>query len=129
VSNVVYDTTIPIAILKAERLDIQPPDVRWATMSAVNVAEVWTLMATSDASARLAAEELLRHLRVIAPFTEEQARLAGALQAEPGVKGLSLGDRACLALAILTGAEVYTADWTWSRLKLPCVIHQVRPRT
>jgi ribonuclease VapC len=117
-----------MAILKGEPIDLPLPDIRWASMSAVNVAEVWTLLATSDPASQFAAEKLLNLLRRIAPFTEDQARLAGALQREPGVKGLSLGDRACLALAILTGAEVYTADHAWSRLNLPCTIHQIRKR-
>jgi len=126
VSNIVYDSSVLIALLKGERIDLPLPDIRWATMSAVNIAEVWTLLANSDAAGRAAAEEILKYLRAIAPFSEEQARLAGALWLEPGVKGLSLGDRSCLSLAILTGAEVYTADRAWARLNLPCVIHQIR---
>ena len=113
-------------MLKGERIDIALPDIRWATMSAVNIAEIWTILADADVPGRLAAEELLTFLRGVAPFTEEHARLTGALHLEPGVKGLSLGDRSCLALAILTGAEIYTADRTWARLNLPCEIHQIR---
>lgn len=40
--------------------------------------------------------------------------------------GLSLGDRACLALAMTLKAPVYTADRLWKNLKLGVRIHVVR---
>jgi PIN domain nuclease of toxin-antitoxin system len=40
--------------------------------------------------------------------------------------GLSLGDRACLALGIALGAEVYTAERVWAQLQLPCAVHLIR---
>ena len=40
--------------------------------------------------------------------------------------GLSLGDRACLALAVALNAPVYTADRTWKKLKLGTRIHVIR---
>ena len=40
--------------------------------------------------------------------------------------GLSLGDRACLALGIALKAPVYTADRSWKNLKLGVRIHVVR---
>lgn len=114
------------AILKNERIEMPLPDLRWATMSAVSVAEVWTKLTAGTDGSRQAGIKLLGFLREIAPFTADQARLAGELQMQPGVKGISLGDRACLALALSSGAEVYTADKIWARLKLPCAIHLIR---
>ena len=126
VSNIVFDSSVLLALLQKERTDAPVPDLRWAVMSAVNVAEVWTKLSGYDEKASASGEYLLKLLRGIEPFTEEQARLTGELQVQPGVKGLSLGDRACLALAITVGAEVYTADRVWSRLELPCRIHLIR---
>ena len=40
--------------------------------------------------------------------------------------GLSLGDRACLALGIALDVEIYTADRLWAQLNLPCSIHLIR---
>jgi ribonuclease VapC len=114
------------ALLKNEPINMELPDLRWATMSTVNIAEVWTKLAEGDEAARRAGGLLLSLLREIVPFTEDHARLAGELQMQAGVKGISLGDRACLALALSTGAEVYTADRVWARLKLPCSIHLIR---
>lgn len=126
VANIVFDSSVLLALLKQETYTIDLPDLRWASMSAVNVAEVWTKLAEEDRAAREAGTHLIGLLRDISSFTPQQARLAGELQTHPGVRGLSLGDRACFALALTTGAQVYTADKVWSRVHLPCSIHQIR---
>src|SRR5256885_854698 len=40
--------------------------------------------------------------------------------------GLALGDRACLALALSLHAPIYTADSSWSKLKIAARIHLIR---
>jgi ribonuclease VapC len=40
--------------------------------------------------------------------------------------GLSLGDRACLALALALGAPVYTSDKSWKKLNLGLRIQVIR---
>jgi ribonuclease VapC len=40
--------------------------------------------------------------------------------------GLSLGDRACLALALDLKVPVYTADRSWKQLSLGVRIHVIR---
>lgn len=48
---------------------------------------------------------------------DEPAALKAAELALPGkALGLSLGDRICLATALIEGAEVLTADQAWARL-------------
>ena len=54
------------------------------------------------------------------------ARRAGALRAATKPFGLSLGDRACLALAEREGLPIYTADRLWARLKLGIDIRLIR---
>jgi len=51
---------------------------------------------------------------------------AGALIAQTRELGLSLGDRACLALAIAREATVYTADRAWKDLSLQIRIEVIR---
>jgi PIN domain nuclease of toxin-antitoxin system len=46
-------------------------------------------------------------------FDIDLARRTGVLRAATAKLGLSLGDRACLALAQREGAPVYTADRHW----------------
>lgn len=62
----------------------------------------------------------------VAPFDESQAIAAGHLRAATRHKGLSLGDRACLALAIREKATVLTADRRWSNLDLGIEIKVIR---
>ena len=59
-------------------------------------------------------------------FDTDLAVLAGRLRAATKHKGLSLGDRACLALAIREGAIAVTADRDWSALDLGCKIELIR---
>ncbi len=80
----------------------------------------------------IAALDCKKYLRVqksegcIKPFGEEHARIAGDLVTQTRPLGLSLGDRACLALGMALKAPVYTADKTWKKLKLNVRIHVVR---
>jgi PIN domain nuclease of toxin-antitoxin system len=62
------------------------------------------------------------HLSVI-PFNRTQARLAGSLRA---LTRLSLGDRACLALAQAQGATALTCERGWTRFQAPCGVETVR---
>lgn len=124
-SNVVFDTSAVLAILKGERIAMeQLPNIRWATLSAVNAAEVWTKLADLDEAAQQAGGLLMKLIRNIEPFTEAQARRAGELR-KLG-KDVSLGDRACLALAMELAAEVYTADRAWAEFNVGCRIHLIR---
>jgi PIN domain nuclease of toxin-antitoxin system len=59
-------------------------------------------------------------------FTAEQAKTAGDLVLQTRSLGLSLGDRACLALGIALHAPVYTADRAWKDLRLGIRIHVIR---
>ena len=60
------------------------------------------------------------------PFSAQQAELAGRLVEHTRPLGLSLGDRACIALAIDRGEKIYTADRIWSTLALGVAIETVR---
>lgn len=54
----------------------------------------------------------------IASFAEEDAVLVARLRPLTRDFRLSLGDRACLALAMRQNVPVLTADRSWQRLKL-----------
>ena len=62
----------------------------------------------------------------VVPFTATQAELAGSLAIPGKALGLSLGDRACLALGIDRGKAVYTADRSWSRLDDQITVETIR---
>jgi len=97
-----------------------------AACSTVNLAEVQTKLVSEGGNPVEAWEDTLSPIREAMPFTDEQARIAGSLVAQTRRWGLSLGDRACLALGIVLKAPIYTADKTWRNLKLGVRIHVIR---
>jgi len=88
-----------------------------ATMSTVNIAEV--LSKLSDIGMPPAvAEDLVGRLGLsVEPFELSQAERAARLRPTTRHPELSLGDRACLALAQERGLPAYTADQSWSDLE------------
>jgi ribonuclease VapC len=95
-------------------------------MSTVNAAEVQGNLVNRGMSSQEAWEEIRAYIPTLEPLTAEQARLAGGLIIQTRSLGLSLGDRACLALAILLKAPVYTTDQAWKSLQVGCEIHLIR---
>jgi len=63
---------------------------------------------------------------VIVPFSLEQAGLAADLWEQGRKFGLSLADRACLALAMEQNQAILTADKVWIKLGLNIEIDLIR---
>jgi PIN domain nuclease of toxin-antitoxin system len=62
----------------------------------------------------------------IEPFTAERARAAGLLVAATRERGLSLADRACLALGLELRLPVFTTDRVWAGLKVGADVRLIR---
>ena len=97
-----------------------------ACMSTVN----WTEVVQKATGSETEAAELRTDLEslglALEPFSASQAGIAGTLR-EPTMEfGLSLGDRACLALAIDRRESILTADRIWERLRLGIRIEVIR---
>lgn len=61
--------------------------------------------------------EIMAQLDVkVVPVDRDQATTAGLLRATTRDAGMSLGDRACLALAILRGGVALTTDRAWEAI-------------
>ena len=60
------------------------------------------------------------------PFSALQAEIADQLKERTRRLGLSLGDRACLALGSDRGEPVYTADRAWLRLEADVDVKAIR---
>ena len=74
-----------------------------------------------------ASEWELRTLGIeICAFNEVQAISSGLLRKQTRAKGPSLGDRACLSLAMELQAVVLTGDKAWKELNLPIEIVDIR---
>jgi PIN domain nuclease of toxin-antitoxin system len=102
-----------------------------ATISTVNLAEVLSRVAARDGDpARLVREMSERGLLggavSIESFTADDALEVARLRPSTRERGLSLGDRACVALARRLDVPALTADTAWSRLELPIVVRQIR---
>ncbi len=127
-SKIVLDASAVLALLNnepgADRLTLEL--LNDATCSTVNLAEVQSKLVSAGLNPDEAWEDTLSPIREAAPFTAEHARIAGGLVAETRTLGLSLGDRACLALGLALKAPVYTADRSWKNLKVGVRIHVIR---
>lgn len=127
-NEVVLDASAILALLQHERGAEKLTDeiLDHAVVSTVNLAEVQTKLVIGGFST----DEAWEHTRSTAsraePFTDELARHAGSLVTHTRKYGLSLGDRACLALAISLKAPVYTTEQAWKNLKLGIPIHVIR---
>ena len=95
-------------------------------MSTVNLAEVFSKLMERGLSADQADAIVYRYGFEVVPFDEELARRTGALRPATKTLGLSLGDRACLALALREALPVVTTDRNWTKLTLGIEIRVVR---
>jgi PIN domain nuclease of toxin-antitoxin system len=113
----IADASAILALLKREPFrKLDPKRLFRSAISAVNLSEVLERLCSgglSESEAEQAVAEL--SLRV-ADFDEPQARLAAYLRPRTRRAGLSLGDRACLALGLHLGSPVITADRVWASL-------------
>lgn len=97
-----------------------------ALVSTVNWSEVLQKSLWQQADIVGMQEEFEEVGVIFKPFTTSQAELAAALWEPTKQHGLSLADRACLALAIESKATVITADQAWKHLNLEIEIQFLR---
>lgn len=125
--STVFDSSALLALIFDEAgAAVAQRAVDGAVMSAVNAAEVITRLIDSGVSREQACEQLESCGLAIRPFDESLAVEAGFLRTATRQHGLSLGDRACLALALRERAPVVTADRTWSQLDLGVEVRVIR---
>ncbi len=97
-----------------------------AKISCVNAAEVISKL-TDTGLGEAAIRNLFNEVAVeLVSFDSAQAWQSGALRPLTRHRGLSLGDRACLALAMAKKAAVITADRNWLDLGLGIEIKTIR---
>jgi PIN domain nuclease of toxin-antitoxin system len=90
--------------------------LRAALISTVNAAEVISKLVERGMNASMAGSALIDTGVEIVPFDLDQAEIAGDLRAKTRSQGLSLGDRACLALAKRIKGRAVTADRAWTSI-------------
>jgi len=102
------------------------PLLEGGLLSTVNLIETQARMLVRGASAPHSWNRILSFQCEICPLTAEVARIAAELTPTTSAYGLSLGDRACLALAIHRRAKAYTADRKWTQLSIGIEIEAIR---
>ncbi len=127
-NKVVLDASAILAIIKGEpgTEKLSPQLLSHAAASTVNLAEVQTKLVHAGWSPAQAWEDATSPIREIISFDSKQARIAGDLALDTKHLGLSLGDRACLALGLALDAPVYTTERLWKQLKLEVGVHVIR---
>jgi PIN domain nuclease of toxin-antitoxin system len=124
----VLDASAILAVIGGEpgAEKLTPDLLARAAGSAVNLAEVQTKLVRRGWTSAQAWEDATSPVRGVVSFDEEQARIAGDLVTQTRHLGLSLGDRACLALGMALKVPVYTAERAWKNVKVGVRIHVIR---
>jgi ribonuclease VapC len=97
-----------------------------AAISTVNFSEVVTKLALRNRSPQRILDELTEFELEVVDFNRALAEDAGLLATATRGQGLSLGDRACLALARRENAVALTADNAWRQVQIGIEIQFIR---
>ena len=123
----VLDASAVLAVLFAETGGERAAELaEGAMMSTVNVAETLTKCVENDYPESDAIDFILNSNISVIDFDLELAKLAGALRRKTDRRVLSLGDRACLALATRENAIAVTGDRIWATIDVGCKIEVIR---
>ena len=124
----VLDASAVLSLLREEPGgDAVAEVLTYSSISAVNFSELVAKLCEWGADADEARQTLVELGLHVIDFDLPQAVEAGALRPRTRSAGLSLGDRACLALAQARGAQALTADRSWAALDIGVEIRVIRP--
>ena len=93
--------------------------MRHAVISSINIAEVYEYCIQAQKLSKEDCRNLidLTGIKII-DFCEEQALISSSIIEETKKHGLSLGDRACISLAMLKNYKILTCNKIWKKVKL-----------
>lgn len=136
------DTDAPASVLDASALlahlndEEGAPFVReamkaGAAISVANWAEVLSKLAERGedpevAAAEMKGAELVGQVIAVEPITDDDCITIARLRRTTKAQGLSLADRACLALAERLGVPALTADGEWSKAEVNAEVQPIR---
>lgn len=118
-SKVLLDTSAVLAFLfDEEGADVVSPvlNAGLGVMSTVNHAELVSKLIDVKMPIKIICETVSNLEIDLVPFSEHHAFKSGELRDFSKQYGLSLGDRACLAVASIEGFSVLTADRVWREM-------------
>ena len=118
-NRVILDASALLALIQEETgAEIIKPLLKFSVMSAVNVTETLSVLQRTNISSEEGLALIMDIVTTIVPFDLEQAEQVAKLHPFVQPQGLSLADRACIALGIKLQIPIYTADRIWVELKL-----------
>lgn len=121
------DASAILALLRSEPgADSVASVINGSLVTSVNFAEAGARMVDWGDTPAIAVTTLRALKMTVVPFDAELALATMLLRENTRVSGLSLGDRACLALATREGLPALTADRVWGDLKLDCKVQLIR---
>jgi ribonuclease VapC len=123
----VIDASVVLAYLRDEPGgDVLVRDDGPFCLSTINLAEIMAKVIDLD----LSSDDVTRVLKTLpiesVDFTREDAARTATLRTKSRRLGLSLGDRACLALGARLAIPVLSADRAWATLDLDIDIRLIR---
>jgi ribonuclease VapC len=95
-------------------------------ISSVNLAEILGKMSEYKESLEAVSRQIERLDIMVIPFDTEQAKIAASFWKVTRPAGLSLGDRACLALAKKLSLPAYTTDKEWLKCDIGVKVVKIR---
>jgi ribonuclease VapC len=123
----IFDASAVLALLRkepgGETVARHLPD---GMISAINLAEAMAVLVRKGMPADEAQEVLDELELIVVPFDREQAYRTGRLALITDARGLSLGDRACLALAETRRRPALTAEKQWDKINAGVKIVRIR---
>lgn len=126
-SEVVLDASALLAYAIEEHgAEVVDEVLSQSVIATVNLTEVVSRLLDLGTAYRDVKASLASLPITVETFDHELALSAGALRDPTRHLGLSLGDRACLALAGKLGVPALTADRRWSGLDIGVEIRQIR---
>ena len=126
-TGVVLDASAVLALLLDESgADEVLSVMADAAVSTVNLAEITSKLVERGDDPDAACLKVARLGFDIIAFDQLQARDVAALRKTTRAQGLSLGDRACLALGKRLGRPVLTSDRAWAELGLDMDVKVIR---
>ena len=126
-AEAVLDASALIAFLRKERGGEKVAEVLTRScISAVNHAETLSKLVEYGKAVDEVAYQIERLQIPIIPFDAGQARIVGSLWKATRPVGLSLGDRACLALALSRNAPAWTTERKWETVDVGVQVIQIR---
>jgi PIN domain nuclease of toxin-antitoxin system len=106
--------------------DVVAASLTESVISAVNLGEVVAKLAETGYDDDDIRMTLDRAIVEVVPFSAHTAEASGFLRPITRSSGLSLGDRACLALAVELGVPALTADRRWTHVRTKAKVELIR---